>query len=112
MIISSDMKLVSRTRLISSSSDLITDMQLQPDEEVPRRSAASFGRDGIKLPPLDVLRRVQILTRMGTTETVLAAVEMRILTLLSVYDSARPKTLRTPRTRCCANSSLSAATST
>ena len=71
--------------------DLIKNMQLQPDEEVLRRTAASFGRSGIQLPLLDVLRRVQILTRMGTTETVLAKVEMRILTLLSRARIATPE---------------------
>jgi len=43
------------------------------------------------LPPLEVLRRVQILTRMGTAETVLATVEMRILTLLSRARLATPE---------------------
>ena len=62
--------------------DLIKDMQLHPDEAVLRQTAASF-RGGLQLPSLEVLRRVQVLTRMGTAETVLAKVEMRILTLLS-----------------------------
>jgi hypothetical protein len=62
--------------------DLIKEMQLHPDEEVLRKTAASF-RGGVQLPSLEVLRRVQILTRMGTPETVLARVEMRILALLS-----------------------------
>ena len=62
--------------------DLIKEMQLHPDEEVLRQTAASF-RGGLQLPSLEVLRRVQILTRMGTPETVLARVEMRILALLS-----------------------------
>jgi len=71
--------------------DLIKDMQLQPDEEILRRTAGGFGRGGIQLPPLDVLRRVQILTRMGTPETVLAKVEMRILALLSRARIATPE---------------------
>ena len=62
--------------------DLIREMQLHPDEGVLRQTAASF-RGGVQLPSLEVLRRVQILTRMGTPETVLARVEMRILALLS-----------------------------
>ncbi len=62
--------------------DLIKEMQLHPDEEVLRQTAASF-RGGLQLPSLEVLRRVRILTRMGTPETVLARVEMRILALLS-----------------------------
>ena len=70
--------------------DLIKDMQLHPDEEVLRQTAASF-RGGLQLPSLEVLRRVQILTRMGTAETVLAKVEMRILTLLSRARLATPE---------------------
>jgi hypothetical protein len=70
--------------------DLIKDMQLHPDEEVLRQTAASF-RGGIQLPSLEVLRRVQILTRMGTAETVLAKVEMRILTLLNRARLATPE---------------------
>lgn len=62
--------------------DLIKEMQLHSDEEVLRQTATSF-RGGLQLPSLEVLRRVQILTRMGTPEAVLARVEMRILTLLS-----------------------------
>ena len=49
----------------------------------------------VQLPSLDVLRRVRILTRMGTTETILAKVEMRILTLLSGRAWRRRKTRRT-----------------
>lgn len=70
--------------------DLIREMQLHPDEEVLHQTAASF-RGGLQLPPLKVLRRVQILTRMGAAETVLARVEMRILTLLSRARLATPE---------------------
>jgi energy-coupling factor transporter ATP-binding protein EcfA2 len=70
--------------------DLIKDMQLHPDEAVLRQTAASF-RGGLQLPSLEVLRRVHVLTRMGTAETVLAKVEMRILTLLSRARLATPE---------------------
>lgn len=70
--------------------DLIKDMQVRPDDEVLCRAAASF-RGGLQLPSLEVLRRVQILTRMGTAEMVLARVEMRILTLLSRTRLATPE---------------------
>jgi hypothetical protein len=63
--------------------DLIQAMRVRPDEAVLRQTAATLGRDGVQLPSIDVLRRVQILTRMGTTERVLAQAEMRILNLLS-----------------------------
>jgi hypothetical protein len=62
--------------------DLIRDMRTHPDEEVLRATAASF-RGGLPLPPLEVVQRLQILTRMGNADTVLAKVEMRILALLS-----------------------------
>jgi hypothetical protein len=52
--------------------DLIQAMRVRPDEAVLRQTAATLGRDGVQLPSIDVLRRVQILTRMGTTERVLA----------------------------------------
>lgn len=70
--------------------NLIKDMKLHPDEEVLRQTAASF-RSGLQLPSLEVLRRVQILTRMGTVETVLGKVEMRILTLLQRARLATPE---------------------
>jgi hypothetical protein len=63
--------------------DLIQAMQERPDEVVLRQTAATLGRGGVRLPSLDVLRRAQILTRMGTTERIFAQAEMRILTLLS-----------------------------
>jgi hypothetical protein len=71
--------------------DLLTEMQIRPDEEVLRRTAAKLGRGGVELPSLDVLRRVQILTRMGTAEAVLDRVEMRILTLLGRARLAAPE---------------------
>lgn len=71
--------------------DLITRMQHQPDEEVLRATAAKLGKGGVELPPLDVLRRVQILTRMGTAEAVLDRAEMRILTLLGRARLATPQ---------------------
>jgi hypothetical protein len=63
--------------------DLIQAMRERPDEAVLRQTATTLGRGGVHLPSLDVLRRAQILTRMGSTEQVLAQAEMRILTLLS-----------------------------
>jgi hypothetical protein len=63
--------------------ELVKAMRLHPDEDVLRRTAESLGRGGIQLPSMDVVRRVQILSRMGTTDSVLAKVEMRVLTLLS-----------------------------
>ncbi|MCM3882240.1 NACHT domain-containing NTPase [Frankia sp. R82] len=62
--------------------DLIQEMRERPDETALRQAAATIGPKGVQLPSLEVLRRVQILTRMGTTEHVLAQAEMRILTLL------------------------------
>lgn len=53
-------------------------MRAQPDETVLRREAARLGR-GVQLPPLEVLQRVEIRTRMGTTEQVLAQTELRVL---------------------------------
>ena len=44
--------------------------------------AAALGRGGVQLPTLDVVRRVGILTRMGTTESILGQAAMRILTLM------------------------------
>jgi hypothetical protein len=63
-------------------SNLIKDMRTHPDEEVLHTTAASF-RGGLPLPPLEVVRRLQILTRMGDADAVLAKIEMRILALLS-----------------------------
>jgi len=62
--------------------ELINAMRADPDEDVLRRTAATLGRSGIELPTLDVVRRVRILTRMGTTESILGQAAMRILTLL------------------------------
>ena len=62
--------------------ELINAMRAEPDEHVLRRTAATLGRGGVQLPPLDVIRRVRILTRMGTTESILGQAAMRILTLL------------------------------
>jgi hypothetical protein len=63
--------------------ELIKAMRAQPDEALLRSTATSLARGGVQLPPLDVVRRVQILTRMGTTDSVLARATTRILTLLS-----------------------------
>jgi len=71
--------------------ELIMAMRLHPDEAVLRQRAASLGRGGLQLPPLDVVRRVQILSRMGTADSVLAQVEMRILALLSRVRLATPE---------------------
>lgn len=62
--------------------ELINAMRAEPDEHVLRRTAAALGRGGVQLPPLDVVRRVRILTRMGTTESILGQAAMRILTLM------------------------------
>jgi hypothetical protein len=70
--------------------DLIKDMHLRPDEAALRKAAASF-RGGLQLPSLDVVRRVQILTRMGSADSVLAKVEMRTLMLLSRARLATPE---------------------
>jgi hypothetical protein len=61
---------------------LIEAMKARPDEAVLRETATTLGRGGVRLPSLTVLRRVQILTRMGSTEQVLAKAEMRVLNLL------------------------------
>ncbi|MGH3185275.1 MAG: hypothetical protein ACRDOE_25690, partial [Streptosporangiaceae bacterium] len=71
--------------------ELIMEMRVRPDEAVLRQRAATLVRGGITLPSLDVVRRVQILTRMGTTERVLGEVELRVLMLL---DRARLATLQ------------------
>ena len=62
--------------------ELINAMRAEADENVLRRTAATLGRGGVQLPALDVVRRVRILTRMGTTESILGQAAMRILTLL------------------------------
>lgn len=62
--------------------ELVNAMRAEPDQDVLRRTAATLGRDGVELPALDVVRRVRILTRMGTTESILGQAAMRILTLL------------------------------
>jgi len=71
--------------------ELIIAMRTEPDEHVLRRTAATLGRGGVELPALDVVRRVRILTRMGTTESVLGQAAMRILMLL---ERARLATLK------------------
>lgn len=70
--------------------DLIKSVQVNPDATVARREAAKIGRRGAQLPSVDVLQRVRILTRMGTTEQVLASLEMRILNLLQRSRPATP----------------------
>ena len=62
--------------------ELIKAMRADPDEHVLRRGAEALGRGGVQLPPLDVVRRVRILTRMGTAESILGQAAMRILTLM------------------------------
>ena len=61
--------------------ELVNAMRAEPDGT---RHAAPLhpGRGGVELPDLDVVRRVRILTRMGTTESILGQAAMRILTLL------------------------------
>jgi hypothetical protein len=62
--------------------ELINAMRADPDEHVLRRGAEALGRGGVQLPPLDVVRRVRILTRMGTAESILGQAAMRVLTLM------------------------------
>lgn len=62
--------------------ELIEAMRVQPDAAVLQETAARLGRGGVRLPSLEVLRRVRILTRMGSTEQILAQLEVRVLLVL------------------------------
>ncbi|MCM4080623.1 hypothetical protein [Paractinoplanes hotanensis] len=63
--------------------DLIRAMRDKPDEGFLRQSAQALVKGGLRLPALDVVRRIQILTRMGDADRILAVAESRVLSLLS-----------------------------